>query len=202
MPKKLCVFFSILILLFMFQAIAFASTVLVREGMRGEQVRMVQTMLIQQGFLQGSADGICGRMTVAAICHFQQDQGLAVDGVCGQQTYAKLQQGSPELAIRSAVHEADYTHGRVVYVSATGYSAYDPGNMPTTASGTLVRHGVIAVDPSFLPLGTRVFIPGYGEAIAEDIGWGIRGNLIDVAFDTHEEALAFGRQDLEIYVLE
>ena len=186
----------------MLQATAFAGSVLVREGTRGEQVRTVQTMLIQQGFLQGKADGVCGKLTVEAIRHFQQNKGVLVDGICGQQTYAKLQQGSPELAARAAEHEADYTHGRVVYVSATGYSAYDPGNVPTTASGTLVRHGVIAVDPSFLPLGTRVFIPGYGEAVAEDIGWGIRGNLIDVAFNTHEEALAFGRQDLEIYILE
>lgn len=91
---------------------------------------------------------------------------------------------------------------RVLYVTATAYSAYDPGNSPYTASGTLVRHGVIAVDPSVIPLGTRVFIPGYGEAVAEDIGWGIQGNMIDVAFDTHEEALMFGRQNIEIYILE
>ncbi len=91
---------------------------------------------------------------------------------------------------------------RVLYVTATAYSAYDPGNSPYTASGTLVRHGVIAVDPSVIPLGTRVFIPGYGEAVAEDIGWGIQGNMIDVAFDTHEEALMFGRQNIELYILE
>ncbi|MBR5908859.1 MAG: 3D domain-containing protein, partial [Schwartzia sp.] len=58
------------------------------------------------------------------------------------------------------------------------------------------------VDPSFIPLGTRVYIPGYGEAVAEDTGGAIVGNIIDIAFDTHEEALAFGRQDLEIYILE
>lgn len=92
--------------------------------------------------------------------------------------------------------------GRAMYVTATAYSAQDPGNSPYTASGTLVRHGVIAVDPSVIPLGTRVFIPGYGEAVAEDIGWGIQGSMIDVAFDTHEEALMFGRQNIEIYILE
>lgn len=51
-----------------------------------------------------------------------------------------------------------------------------------------------------IPLGTHVYIPGYGEAVAEDIGWAIQGNRIDVAFDTHAEALSFGRQDLEIYI--
>ena len=71
-----------------------------------------------------------------------------------------------------------------------------------TAMGTLLRRGVIAVDPAVIPLGTRVFIPGYGEAIAEDIGGAIRGNRIDIAFESHEEALSFGRQELEIFIME
>ena len=87
-------------------------------------------------------------------------------------------------------------------MAATAYSAFDPGNGNRTATGTLVRHGVIAVDPSVIPLGTRVFIPGYGEAVAEDIGHAISGNRIDVAFDTHAEALMFGRQELEIFIME
>ena len=98
--------------------------------------------------------------------------------------------------------EAEEAEGRVMYVTATAYSALDPGNSPYTATGTRVRHGVIAVDPAFIPLGTHVFIPDYGEAVAEDIGWGIQGAMIDVAFDTHEEALMFGRQELEIYIMD
>ena len=65
-----------------------------------------------------------------------------------------------------------------------------------------MRHGVIAVDPSFIPLGTRVYIPGYGEAIAEDTGGAIKGRIIDLAFDTYEEVITFGRQELDIYILE
>lgn len=97
---------------------------------------------------------------------------------------------------------AEEAEGRVMYVTATAYSALDPGNSPYTATGTRVRHGVIAVDPAVIPLGTHVFIPDYGEAVAEDIGWGIHGAMIDVAFDTHEEALMFGRQELEIYIMD
>ena len=97
---------------------------------------------------------------------------------------------------------AEEAEGRVLYVTATAYSALDPGNSPYTATGTRVRHGVIAVDPAVIPLGTHVFIPDYGEAVAEDIGWGIHGAMIDVAFDTHEEALMFGRQELEIYIMD
>ena len=61
---------------------------------------------------------------------------------------------------------------------------------------------MIAVDPNVIPLGTHVFIPGYGDAVAEDIGGSIHGQRIDVAFDTHEEALAFGRRDLEIIIVD
>lgn len=107
-------------------------------------------------------------------------------------------------APQADAHESSHPHegGRVMYVTATAYSALDPGNSPYTATGTRVRHGVIAVDPAVIPLGTRVYIPDYGEAVAEDIGWGIQGHMIDVAFDTHEEALMFGRQVIEIYVFD
>lgn len=188
--------------------------VLVKEGCRGEAVATVQTLLIEQGYLVGEADGVAGAATANAIRSFQRAHGLKVDGVCGELTFAELGPGMDASLIdsycethgdHSGQHPSSFFSsdmGRCVYVGATGYSAFDPGNNSYTACGTLVRHGVIAVDPSFIPLGTRVYIPGYGEAIAEDIGWGIQGNFIDVAFDTHEEALAFGRQDLEIYIMD
>lgn len=176
----------------------FAASILVKEGSRGQAVRRVQTLLIEQGWLDDSADGICGARTVAAIKAFQQANGLETDGICGDGTYLVLSGGEeydgPEEGLASR------GGGRVIYVDATAYSAEDPGNSCYTATGTLVRYGVIAVDPSVIPLGTHVYIPGYGEAVAEDIGWAIQGNRIDVAFDTHAEALSFGRQDLEIYI--
>ena len=168
-----------------------------------DTVRTVQTLLIDQGYLTGIADGICGKMTTAAICHFQRDHGLAADGICGSQTYQALcgdssVQPMPEPAAADAVDSA----GKKLHVSATGYSAQDPGNSLHTASGTLLRHGVIAVDPRIIALGTHVYIPGYGEAVAEDIGTGIRGNTIDIAFNTHSEALHFGRREMDIEILD
>jgi len=92
--------------------------------------------------------------------------------------------------------------GRRVLVEATAYSPQDPGLSNTTATGTRLRKGVIAVDPDFIPLGSRVYIPDYGEAVAEDTGGAIVGNVIDVAFNTHAEALDFGRQEMYIYLLD
>ena len=159
-----------------------ASNILVRQGSRGPAVRQVQTLLIEQGWLTGAADGICGNQTVAAIKSFQKANGLDDDGVCGNGTYSVLSGG------QEYQPSSDESDGTVMYVNATAYSADDPGNSAYTALGTHVRHG------------THVYIPGYGEAVAEDVGGAIQGHRIDVAFDTRAEALAFGRQDIEIYI--
>ena len=183
-----------------------AAHIRVEEGMRGAVVQHVQELLIKAGYLAGAADGVAGPLTRAAIEACQKEHGLTVDGICGAATYGVLSGGAEYDPVALGIHE-ERAHevsrggGRALYVSATAYSAHDPGNGNRTATGTLVRRGVIAVDPSVIPLGTRVFIPGYGEAVAEDIGGGIHGQRIDVAFDTHAEALMFGRQDLEIFIM-
>ena len=87
-------------------------------------------------------------------------------------------------------------------MNASAYSAYDPGNGHYTYGGTYLRKGIIAVDPTVIPLGTRVFIPGYGYAIADDIGGAIKGNRIDMAFASHGEAMDFGRQQVTVYILD
>ena len=184
-----------------------AAQILVKEGMRGGAVRHVQELLIQAGYLDGGADGIAGPLTRAAIERCQADHMLVVDGICGEATYRVLSGGVEYDPVALGITDdrgsrVSRGSGRSVYVSATAYSAYDPGNSNRTATGTLVRPGVIAVDPSVIPLGTRVFIPGYGEAVAEDVGYAIKGYRIDVAFDSHAEALMFGRQDLEIFIME
>ncbi len=71
-----------------------------------------------------------------------------------------------------------------------------------THTGLPAQRGVIAVDPRVIPLGSRVYVDGYGYAIAADTGSAIRGNKIDVCFDTHDEALAWGLRRLKVYVLE
>lgn len=178
----------------------------VKMGYRGPGVLHVQELLIAKGYLSGEADGVCGSRTAEAVARFQKDHGLLADGICGDATYTALQEDPRESHAEEASEEnrksPHISKGHVVYVSASAYSAYDPGSSSRTATGTRVRKGIIAVDPTFIPLGTRVFIPGYGEAVAEDIGHAIRGNRIDVAFDSYEEALAFGRQDVELYIIE
>lgn len=195
------IFSAILCLcLCLMSAAAFAGGFLVKEGMRGDSVRAVQKLLISHGYLaDDEADGVCGKKTTAAIRKFQQENGLDVDGVCGRMTYRALSGGEEPPTVEPPANRGS---GRSMLVAATAYSRFDPGLSNHTASGTLVRRGVIAVDPAVIPMGTRVFIPGYGEAVAEDVGSAICGHTIDIAFDTAEEAIQFGRRTVEIFILD
>ena len=85
------------------------------------------------------------------------------------------------------------TGARTVTVSATGYSL--PGR---TATGLPVGLGVVAVDPSVIPLGTKMTIPGYGEGVAADTGSAVQGYEIDLWFPTVAAALAWGRRTVTI----
>ncbi len=87
------------------------------------------------------------------------------------------------------------TGERTMTVSAVAYSL--PGH---TASGLPVGHGIIAVDPSVIPLGTRVYVPGYGEAVAADTGSGVRGAMIDLWFPTTADAIRWGRKTVVITI--
>jgi 3D (Asp-Asp-Asp) domain-containing protein len=80
-------------------------------------------------------------------------------------------------------------------VVATGYSL--PGH---TASGIPVGPGVVAVDPSVIPLGTRLSIPGYGMGVAADTGGAISGARIDLWFSSEAEALAWGSRTVTVSV--
>jgi 3D (Asp-Asp-Asp) domain-containing protein len=84
---------------------------------------------------------------------------------------------------------------RTLVVDAVAYHL--PGR---TASGLPVGVGVIAVDPSVIPLGTRVFVPGYGPAVAADTGTAIKGNIIDLWMPSTAQAQAWGRRTVTITI--
>lgn len=81
------------------------------------------------------------------------------------------------------------------------YAENRPDGVVYTASGAKAKSKhTIAVDKNIIPFGTTVIING-NEYVAEDTGGAIKGNRIDIYFDSHEEALEFGRQTIEIEVL-
>ena len=90
-------------------------------------------------------------------------------------------------------------------MSATGYTAFNSdGSRSNTATGRAARYGLVAVDPKVIPLGTRVYVEGYGEAIAADAGSAIKGNKIDLCFEMSNAEIRkqFGRKTVTVYILD
>jgi len=153
-----------------------------REGIRANTVRLTYE------------DGRpAGRETVATrVVRPPRDKIIAVGTKIVIRTLA-----SPQGPIR---------YREAIEMEAT---AYYPGPESTgkwadgfTATGVPAGYGVVAVDPSVIPLGTKLYIPGYGIAEAADVGGAIKGRRIDLCFDTYREAIHFGRRRLTVYVLE
>lgn len=122
------------------------------------------------------------------------------------------EKGSRDFIVTS---RGDTRFSRALTMTATAYdlSYESTGKQPgdkyygITASGTKARPGVVAVDPRVIPLGTRLYIESldgsrdYGFAVAEDKGGAIKGNKIDLFFETASEVRNFGRRQVKVYVL-
>ena len=87
-------------------------------------------------------------------------------------------------------------YSRVITCVATGYT--HTGNR--TATGTKPHRGTMAVDRRTIPMGSYGYVPGYGEVHAEDTGGAIKGNRIDLFFETRGQAVSWGRRTVELYI--
>jgi len=86
----------------------------------------------------------------------------------------------------------------VMIFEATAYTW--TGNR--TVTGTWPSRGTIAVDPTIIPLGTRLFVEGYGEGIAEDTGGAIQGHIIDLYMESEDECWDWGRRIVTVRIVE
>jgi len=104
----------------------------------------------------------------------------------------------------------DFHYVRRVRMEATAYTAgYGcTGKHPCdpwyriTASGIEVEHGIVAVDRTVIPLGTMLYVDGYGFALAADVGGAIRGYMIDLFMECWYDAIQFGRRHIYVWILE
>lgn len=167
-------------------------------GMTGDDVRELQAKLRTVGVDPGPIDGKYGHMTQSAVMLIQQVKELPVDGIAGPEVIELINQ---HVAQGSRGLAAPERYKRVIAMHSTAYSPASAGGN-ITYSGTRVRRGVVAVDPNVIPLGTRMYIDGYGYAIAEDIGGAIKGNTVDVAFLSLNECYQWGVRDVNVYILD
>ncbi|CUN99752.1 3D/G5 domain-containing protein [Clostridium disporicum] len=80
----------------------------------------------------------------------------------------------------------------------TGDGITATGTVPTRNEG---GYSTIAVDPSVIPLGSLLYIDGYGYAVAEDTGGAIQGNIIDLYLNSHDDCMNWGRRDVSVYLI-
>ncbi|GEK32045.1 cell wall-binding protein YocH [Kurthia zopfii] len=96
------------------------------------------------------------------------------------------------------------TSSKTMTMKATAYTAECTGCSGITATGIDVRNStpkLIAVDPRVIPLGSKVWVEGYGEAIAGDTGGAIKGNRVDLLVASHGEAMQYGVHTVQVKVL-
>ncbi|MBB6623718.1 3D domain-containing protein [Clostridium gasigenes] len=106
----------------------------------------------------------------------------------------KVELASASIDVSSGVSRGSQSYGNTLYCESTAYygdGITATGTTPTSARG---GRGTIAVDPRVIPLGSLVYVEGYGEAIASDTGGAIKGNIIDIYVDSHDEAMNWGRR--------
>jgi 3D (Asp-Asp-Asp) domain-containing protein len=164
----------------------------IKYGDRGADVKRVQKLLADSGFYPGALDGVYGGGTVQAVKSFQTAYNLPADGIVGRETIIVMERatGEPDRYSRSLV------------MTATAYTSDDYGCGDRTSRGHALRRGLVAVDPRIIPMGSRLYIQGYGYAIADDVGSAIRGNRIDLAFETLGSAMKFGRRQVTVYIID
>lgn len=92
-----------------------------------------------------------------------------------------------------------YERVKVMTMKSTGYTRFE--NTNRTAIGLPAKFGVVAVDRRVIKLGTRLYVEGYGYAIAGDTGGAIKGNRIDLCFDEYNQAIRWGRRDVRVHIL-
>ncbi|WP_307337914.1 peptidoglycan-binding protein [Caldalkalibacillus uzonensis] len=168
----------------------------IRPGDMGKHVSYIQHQLKDLGYYRQAVDGIYGSGTASSVREFQQDNGLAVDGIAGPKTRTALnKQSDPK------------THaGKTLTVESTAYTADCQGCSGITRMGINLNKykdaKVIAVDPRVIPLGSVVEVEGYGRAIAADTGGAVKGELIDVFIPDEGEARQWGRQKVQVRIIE
>ncbi|MFP7300360.1 LysM peptidoglycan-binding domain-containing protein [Neobacillus niacini] len=117
-----------------------------------------------------------------------------------------VEAAAPAPAEAAPAAEAAAPSGKEIIVEATAYTASCEGCSGITATGIDLlsnpNQKVISVDPSVIPLGSKVYVEGYGEAIAGDTGGAIKGNKIDIFIPSKQDAINFGRQQVKVTILD
>jgi len=134
----------------------------------------------------------------------EQQEAAARATTITQQAEATQAPAAPAPKASNTNSTSSTNSGKEIYVSATAYS-HEGSATGLTATGINIKANpnmkLIAVDPSVIPLGSRVWVEGYGEAIAGDTGGAIKGHKIDVLMPSTAACLSWGRKTVKVVIL-
>ena len=184
------------------------------------ETEYVQTNKMVKGDEKVVTEGVNGELKHTTQITYFNGQEVSREIVATEETVAPVNQ-----VIKQGTFEAEkgkltigdgvivtadgevYTYTGTMQAKATAYTHTDAGCNKTTATGTTVHWGTVAVDPRQIPYGTKMFIVSndgkyvYGLSAAEDCGGSIKGNRIDLYMPTTKQCFAFGMRNCTIYFL-
>lgn len=179
-------------------------TKVVREEIPFEVIREEDRDLMV-GESRDVQEGINGIKEVTQVVYYEDGKEVAAE-VTSEEIISSPQDQIVAYGTGGVVSRGgrSYRYTRELNLTATGYTAgkeSNPDGNGYTYTGMKAVRGVVAVDPNVIPLYTRLYIEGYGPAIAGDIGGAIKGDRIDLCFDDLDEALEWGIRDVTVYIL-
>lgn len=166
-------------------SLAEGKTRVLTKGVNGE--REISTLKVYTGGELTSSKVISDVVTVQPVTEVVEK---------GTAKVVKTEKGS-------FLAEKTITMKSTAYTSSSACTGKNPGDKGygITASGMKAQRGVVAVDTSVIPLGTKLYIEGYGYAIAGDTGGAIKGNKVDLYFDSYNQCVNYGVRNVTVYVL-
>lgn len=164
------------------------------------------THALRPGQLKITTPGVRGEKVVRYLVRCEDDKPVAKKLLGAEVTRQPVKQVVSIGSRGRYTSRGEFRSRRIIKMKAT---AYDPGPRSCgkyatgrTACGLRAGYGVVAVDTKVIPMGSKLYIEGYGHAIAGDRGRAIRGNRIDLGFDTYRAAMNFGRRTVIVHILE
>ncbi|WP_071460875.1 3D domain-containing protein [Bacillus massilinigeriensis] len=145
------------------------------------------------------------RMYKTSVSNIKKWNNLRTDIIYPNQRLRVSGSSTPARPAAKPTPKKPSNVARTLTVSASAYTANCRGCSGITATGFNLKKNpnakVISVDPRVIKLGTRVYVPGYGYAVAADKGGHIKGNRIDLFMSSHQRAINWGRKTVTIQIL-
>ncbi len=172
----------------------------------------VRTDKLDVGMKKVIKQGKDGKKEVSIKITYEDGVQIASDviseKIIQQPVDGLIEEGTKSVLITSRGEIKRFKKSTIMTSTAYDLSFKSCGKLPShpyygiTRSGLRAKEGIVAVDPKVIPLGTWLYLEGYGEALAADTGGAIKGNKIDLFFDSEEKVNKYGKKAVKVYILD